>query len=220
MSIPRAMSTQHPDNAFPAPFSENGVLKGEGEIAEASWAWSTLLCDEQMWDYEGKAADVDVIMKLLMRDPEYFRTHVLGSDVFLTLRIPNPSAEREMRKKLEEALHTIVTSYDIAAGFHDYVHAAHMGGDPPLYDLGGRAAARRRLLPGGGCREAGSRLARGVGRCGTGWANTTLKPSTSSRSLRMSPVSCRPTPSWRPICRVWDGKRPGCASSWPGATRP
>ena len=99
MSVPRAMSTQHPDNAFPAPFSENGFLKGEGEITEASWAWSKLLCDEQMWDYEGKAADVDVIMKLLMRDPEYFRNHVLGSDVFLTLRIPNPSAEREMRKK-------------------------------------------------------------------------------------------------------------------------
>jgi phosphoenolpyruvate carboxylase len=72
-----------------------------------------------MRDYEGKGADVDVIMKLLLRDPDYFRSHVLGSDVFLTLRIPNPSAEREMRKKLEEALHTIVTSYDIAAGFHD-----------------------------------------------------------------------------------------------------
>jgi phosphoenolpyruvate carboxylase len=119
MRVPRAMSTQHPDNAFPAPFAENGVLKGEGEIDEANWAWSKLLCDEQMWDYEGKGADVDVIMKLLLRDPEYFRSHVLGSDVFLTLRIPNPSAEREMRKKLEEALHTIVTSYDIAAGFHD-----------------------------------------------------------------------------------------------------
>ena len=128
MSIPRAMSTQHPDNAFPAPFSEDGVLKGEAEIAEASWAWSTLLCDEQMWDYEGKAADVDVIMKLLMRDPEYFRNHVLGSDVFLTLRIPNPSAEREMRKKLEEALHTIVTSYDIAAGFHDT-------STPPIWEV-------------------------------------------------------------------------------------
>ncbi len=117
--IPRAMSTQHPDNARSAPFSENGVLKGEGEIAEAHYVYSTLGCDEQMWDYEGKAADVDVVLKLLLHDPAFFNANKLGQEIFLTLRIPNPAVERELRKKVEEALHNIVTSYDVASGFYN-----------------------------------------------------------------------------------------------------
>ena len=116
---PRAMSTQHPDNARSAPFSENGVLKGEGEIAEAHYVYSTLGCDEQMWDYEGKAADVDVVLKLLLHDPAFFNANKLGQQIFLTLRIPNPAVERELRKKVEEALHNIVTSYDVASGFYN-----------------------------------------------------------------------------------------------------
>ena len=128
MRIPRAMSTQHPDNATPAPFAENGVLKGDGEITEANYAYATLGCDEQMWDYEGKAADADVVMKLLLRDPEYFRNHTLGKDNFLTLRIPNPSVEHEMRKKVEEALHIIVTSFDIASSFNN-------ADTPPIFEV-------------------------------------------------------------------------------------
>lgn len=128
MPIPRAMSTQHPDNATPAPFAEDGVLKGEGEIAEAHYAYVMLGCDEQMWDYEGKATDADVIPKLLLRDPDYFRAHALGRDVFLTLRIPNPTVEKEMRKKLEEAMHTIVTSFDVAKGFSS-------DNNPPIFEV-------------------------------------------------------------------------------------
>lgn len=116
--VPRAMSTQHPDNAGAAAFAGEAVLKGEGEIAEALHVFSVLGCDEQMWDYEGKAADVDVVLKLLVRSPEYFTEHVLGERVFLTLRIPNPTVEQEMRKKVEEALHNIVTSYDVATRFY------------------------------------------------------------------------------------------------------
>ena len=119
MRPPRAMSTQHPDNANPPAFAENGVLMGDGEVEEACYVYGTLGCDEQMWDYEGKAADVDVILKLLLKEPEYFRGHVLGEDIRLTLRIPNPVIEREMRKKVEEALHTIVTSFDVASSFYD-----------------------------------------------------------------------------------------------------
>ena len=73
MWLPRAMSTQHPDNATPPAFAENGVLMGEGEVEEACYVYGTLGCDEQMWDFEGKAADVDVVLKLLLKEPEYFR---------------------------------------------------------------------------------------------------------------------------------------------------
>ncbi len=119
MQLPRVMSTQHPDNANPPTFAEEGVVMGEGEVEEACYVYQTLGCDEQMWDYEGKAADVDVVLKLLLKDPEYFRVNVLGKEIFLTLRIPNPVIERAMRKKVEEALHTIVTSFDVASSFYD-----------------------------------------------------------------------------------------------------
>ncbi len=119
-AIPRVMSTQHPDNAKLAPFSDpdEEVIKGEGEIAEAEYVFSKLGADEQMWDYEGKGADVDVVLKLLLKNTEFFRNCVLGQDAFLTLRIPNPTVEQELRKKFEESLHTIVTSYDLASSFY------------------------------------------------------------------------------------------------------
>ena len=45
--IPKVMSTQHPDNATPAPFAdEAGVLKGEGEVDEAASVYA-MGCDEQ-----------------------------------------------------------------------------------------------------------------------------------------------------------------------------
>ena len=118
-NIPKAMSTQHPDNAFlPSFATDDEVLKGEDEITEADFVFSTLGCDEQMWDYEGKGADIDVVMKLLVAHPEFFQQHRLGKDVFLTIRIPNPSAEKGMRKRAEEALHNVTTSFDLAQQFY------------------------------------------------------------------------------------------------------
>lgn len=123
--IPKAMSTQHPDNAFLPPFAtDDEVLKGEDEIAEAEFVFTTLGCDEQMWDYEGKGADIDVVMKLLVANPEFFNKHRLGKDVFLTIRIPNPTAERGMRKRAEEALHNVTTSFDLAQQFYRDTDAA------------------------------------------------------------------------------------------------
>ena len=123
--IPKAMSTQHPDNAFLPPFAtDDEVLKVEDEIAEANFVFSTLGCDEQMWDYEGKGADIDVVMKLLVAHPEFFRQHRLGVDVFLTIRIPNPTAEKGMRKRVEEALHNVTTSFDLAQQFYQNADAA------------------------------------------------------------------------------------------------
>ncbi|MDO8986677.1 MAG: phosphoenolpyruvate carboxylase, partial [Coriobacteriia bacterium] len=92
-SIPRCMSTQHPDNATAPFFATSGVLAGEDEIREAFYAYSHLGCDEQMWDVEGKEIDTYVVKKLLSFYPEYFRDHVLGEDLRLTLRVPNPTVE-------------------------------------------------------------------------------------------------------------------------------
>ena len=92
--IPRCMSTQHPDNARIPPFAEGPELGGEAEVQEAYYVFSQLGCDEQMWDHEGKEVDNFVVSKLLGTYGSYFRQHRLGQDVFLTLRVPNPSRER------------------------------------------------------------------------------------------------------------------------------
>ncbi len=116
--IPKCMSTQHPDNAFVAPYSSGGVLKGEGEIMEAVEVFS-LGCDEQMWDSEGKEADNQVVQKLLTGHPNFFqRQRRLGTDCILTLRVPNPRIELEMRKSMVEALQSVPKAWDVAHEFY------------------------------------------------------------------------------------------------------
>jgi phosphoenolpyruvate carboxylase len=112
------MSTQHPDNVSPPPWSREEVLAGDSEIEETFYAFSELGCQEQMWDWEGKDADPNVVRKLLTAYPDYFRTHRLGSDVFLTLRIANPSVEKTEQKAVIEALASIPRSYDVASNFY------------------------------------------------------------------------------------------------------
>jgi phosphoenolpyruvate carboxylase len=117
-AIPRCMSTQHPDNATPPFFATSGVLAGEDEIREAFYAYSHLGCDEQMWDVEGKEIDTYVVKKLLSFYPEYFRDHVLGEDLRLTLRVPNPTVETTEAKILLETLESIPRSHDAARLFY------------------------------------------------------------------------------------------------------
>ena len=117
--VPKVMSTQHPDNATPAPFADaEGVLKGEGEVDEAHEIFA-LGCNEQMWDSEGKEADNHVVQKLLTGYPDFFQNdRRLGHDVILTLRVPNPSVERDMRKSMVEALQSVPSAWDVAKGFY------------------------------------------------------------------------------------------------------
>ena len=117
--VPKVMSTQHPDNAAPAPFAdEEGVLRANGEVNEAFHIFS-LGCDEQMWDSEGKEADNHVVQKLLTGYPEFFRERRrLGRDVVLTLRVPNPGIERDMRKSMVEALQSVPSARDVAHSFY------------------------------------------------------------------------------------------------------
>lgn len=116
--IPNCMSTQHPDNALVPFFASSAVLAGEDEIREAFYAFSHLGCDEQMWDVEGKEIDTHVVRKLLTYYPEYFREHVLGEDLRITLRVPNPTVEALEAKILLETLESIPRSYDAARLFY------------------------------------------------------------------------------------------------------
>jgi len=127
-SIPRCMSTQHPDNVNVPFFSSGPELSGEDEVQEAYYAYSHLGCDEQMWDVEGKEVDSFVVKKLLTRHEPYFADHRLGRDVFLTLRVPNPTVERAEAKILIETLESIPRSFDASK---------HVFGDdlPPIFEV-------------------------------------------------------------------------------------
>ncbi len=72
-----------------------------------------------MWDVEGKEIDTYVVKKLLSHYPEYFRENVLGEDLRITLRVPNPTVEKAEAKILLETLESIPRSYDAARLFYD-----------------------------------------------------------------------------------------------------
>lgn len=127
--IPRTMSSQHPDNANVPTWGHGEILAGEDEVYEAYYAYSVIGCEEVMWDAEGKDIDPDVVRKLLSAYPEFFRDKVLGRDVFLTYRIPNPSVERSERKVLLETLHAIPRHYDVAQGFYRELDS------PPVFEV-------------------------------------------------------------------------------------
>jgi phosphoenolpyruvate carboxylase len=112
------MSTQHPDNVSMPFFARDSVLGGEDEIREAFYAYSNLGCDEQMWDCEGKEVDNYVVKKLLTKYEDFFKKNHLGKDIFLTLRVPNPTVERQEAKILLETLESIPRSYDAAKLFY------------------------------------------------------------------------------------------------------
>ncbi len=116
--IPRCMSTQHPDNVSPPFFAENTELGGEDEIQEAYYAFSHLGCDEQMWDCEGKEVDSFVVKKLLTKYESFFLEKLLGEDLFVTLRVPNPDVEKAEAKILLETLESVPRSYDAARLFY------------------------------------------------------------------------------------------------------
>jgi phosphoenolpyruvate carboxylase len=106
------MSTQHPDNVSSPFFTDSSEIGGEDEIMEAYYAFSHLQCDEQMWDCEGKEIDNYVVKKLLTRYNNFFQKHRLGRDIFLTLRVPNPTVEKAEAKILLETLESIPRSFD------------------------------------------------------------------------------------------------------------
>ncbi len=126
--IPKCMSTQHPDNVNLPFFAENTELGGDDEIQEAYYIFSHLGCDEQMWDCEGKEVDNFVVRKLLAKYESFFRDKKLGRELFVTLRIPNPTVEKGEAKILLETLESIPRSFDVAKLFY--------GDDiPPIFEV-------------------------------------------------------------------------------------
>jgi phosphoenolpyruvate carboxylase len=117
-NVSRAMSTQHPDNVHHPFFSDNAELAGEDEIKEVFYSYSHMHCKEQLWDCEGKEVDNFVVKKLLTKYEPYFKKHKLGKDVFLTLRVPNPSVEKSEAKILLETLESIPRNFDTAKLFY------------------------------------------------------------------------------------------------------
>lgn len=125
--VPRAMSTQHPDNINTPFFSDTEVLAGEGEVKEAYYVFAQLGMHEQMWDSEGKEVDNQVVEKLLSRYTEFFSKHKLGEAFFLTYRVPNPAVEREQGKILLETLHSIPRAFDVARPINEDI--------PPVFEV-------------------------------------------------------------------------------------
>src|SRR3989304_9965117 len=113
--IPKTMSTQHPDNANIPNWSNEEVINGNAEVFEAFYAYSTLGCQEVMWDSEGKDADTRVVRKLLQKHWDYFAAHTIGEDVYLTYRIPNPKIEGTEKKYIVETLQNIPVAHDVAS---------------------------------------------------------------------------------------------------------
>jgi len=128
VTVPKCMSTQHPDNVHSPFFAQGTVMEGEDEIQEAYYAFSHLGCDEQMWDCEGKETDDFVVKKLLATYGDYFRGQRIGKDAFITLRVPNPDVEKSEAKILLETLESIPRSFDSAKLFY--------GDDaPPIFEV-------------------------------------------------------------------------------------
>ncbi|MEM3156216.1 MAG: phosphoenolpyruvate carboxylase, partial [Nitrososphaerota archaeon] len=113
------MASQHPDNAVLPSWCSGEVIAGEDEVREAYLSFSSYGCQEVMWDAEGKDIDPHVVRKLLTTYPDYFKEKVLGRDVFLTLRIPNPLIEVPERKVFLESLQAIPRHNDIARIFYN-----------------------------------------------------------------------------------------------------
>ncbi|MFH1784867.1 MAG: phosphoenolpyruvate carboxylase [Candidatus Micrarchaeota archaeon] len=113
-TIPRCMSTQHPDNVTTPFFSDSDILSGDAEVKEAFFVFSQLGCQEQMWDSEGKEADNQVVEKLLSKYLDFFTKNKLGEDFRLTYRVPNPSVEKGQGKILLETLQSIPRAFDAA----------------------------------------------------------------------------------------------------------
>lgn len=103
-------------------------MSGEDEIMEAYLLFSQFGCQEQMWDFEGKKAVPWVVSELLAKDQDFFKTHSLGKDIFLTFRIPNPEIEKTEAKLVPEILASIPRCYDT-------IQAVYEKEIPPIFEV-------------------------------------------------------------------------------------
>jgi len=127
--IPKTMSTQHPDNArMPEWSHDKAIIKNEDEIEEAYIAYKKMGIQEVMWDAEGKDVDTHVVRKIISKDNKFFSENILGRDIFLTYRVPNPRIEGIDRKILTETLSSIPLNYDVG-------NRVYMNKTPPIFEV-------------------------------------------------------------------------------------
>lgn len=125
--IPSTMATQHPDNAA-APYwqaSGDPFITTAQELQDLLESFKNFGISEYMWDWEGKYADAAVIDKLLATELDYFRSHPLGKDKFVTFRVPNVWQEKGYT--LMQALSVYLSAEDLARDL-DFKHR-------PLFEL-------------------------------------------------------------------------------------
>lgn len=91
------MVSQHPDHAGKPYWHSEEFISTQHETFECYLSFSDLGVSEYKWDWEGKLVDESVMERLLSNYYEYFKTHQLGYDKFLTFRMPNPKVETEFR---------------------------------------------------------------------------------------------------------------------------
>jgi len=95
--IPTTMASQHPDHANIPFWHDSAFISTRHEVKECFIAFSELGISEYKWDWEGKYVDESIVEKLYSEHYEYFKTHPLGKEKFLTFRLPNPKVETEFR---------------------------------------------------------------------------------------------------------------------------
>src|SRR3989339_1345179 len=125
--IPATMATQHPDNAC-SPYWEkdgDGFVSTREETEECYSAFKDLDCQEFMWDWEGKYVDEAVVDRMFHTYYDYFKTHQLGRDKFLTFRIPNIWHEKGY--SLIRAMMGILTAETFARDLKFHL--------PPLFEV-------------------------------------------------------------------------------------
>jgi len=71
-----------------------------------------------MWDSEGKDTDTHISRKLLQKYWDFFASHTIGEEIFLTYRIPNPKIEGAEKKILVETLQNIPVAFDVASAVY------------------------------------------------------------------------------------------------------
>lgn len=123
--IPAVMFSQHPDHASQPYWHKRELIKTHDELKECYLMFSELGGDEVMWDWEGKLVDEGVTERLLSKYTDFFQQKLLGQDVFLTFRVPNPRVESGYR--LARAFMVILSGQ----------HLAHTAGFPttPLFEV-------------------------------------------------------------------------------------
>ena len=95
--IPKTIASQHPDHASIPYWMKKEFISTQDETQEVYLAFSELGIEEYKWDWEGKFVDESVIERLFSQYYEYFRQNQLGTDKFITYRLPNPTVETEQR---------------------------------------------------------------------------------------------------------------------------